>query len=181
MSNNPSWKIGSGFSTADLFDRYIDDHEKAICVAAPGFVSFGGSKIYYGPISTVRCASGSALRLKDILSEPGNGRVLVADAGAIDTWALVGDKLASLGLANGWTGVVVHGYVRDIAALRSIPFGVHALGAVPAKPRVFAQKGVERDVRLEFRRLSLEPGHWLYADEDGIVVSNERLLLDDAA
>ena len=33
----------------------------------------------------------------------------------------------------------------------------------------------ERDVVLRFAGVTISPGEWLYADEDGIVVSAEKL------
>lgn len=63
--------------------------------------------------------------------------------------------LASLGLANGWSGVILHGYVRDVRALANIGIGVHAIGAVLTRTRFM-------------------PGSWLFADEDGIVVCSQN-------
>ena len=69
---------------------------------------------FAGPITTVRCFQDNAL-LKSVLSEPGDGRVLVIDGdGSLHT-ALVGDVIAELGRSNGWAGLIVNGAVRDAA------------------------------------------------------------------
>ena len=52
------------------------------------------------------------------MAEPGQGRVLVIDGGGSLRVALLGDTIAGLAAANGWAGLVVHGCVRDVAALR---------------------------------------------------------------
>ncbi|WP_020656088.1 ribonuclease E activity regulator RraA [Massilia niastensis] len=155
-------------STADLCDRFLGRPD-GLQVVAPGLQSFGGRKAYRGRIATAAPGKpGGAVRLHDILAEPGNGRVLVVDGQAIERWAVLGDQLAALGQRHGWAGVVLNGYVRDVRALAGLDFGVHALGAVPLRPQEFDP--TERDLPLSFRRTRFVPGSWLYADEDGIVV-----------
>lgn len=159
-------------STADLHDRLQDDGG-AVQVPAPGLRLYGGRRAYCGPIATLAPAgAGCALRLREILSEAGCGRVLVADARASEDWALLGDQLAALGQRNGWSGVVINGCVRDVGALRHIDIGVHALGAIPSRPRQFDP--MQRDQPVAFLRARFEPGAWLYADEDGIIVCPAR-------
>jgi regulator of ribonuclease activity A len=158
-------------STADLCDRFLGKPD-GLQVVAPGLQSFGGRKAYRGRIATAAPGSaGGAVRLRDILSEPGDGRVLVVNGHACERWAVLGDQLAALGHRHGWAGVVLNGYVRDLRALAGIDIGVHALGAVPSRPQEFdtAQRGIP----LEFRRTRFVPGSWLFADEDGIVVCTD--------
>jgi regulator of ribonuclease activity A len=163
------------FSTADLCDRFLQQ-SAGLQVVAPGLRSFGGRKAYCGQIATARPAvAGSAAGLRELLSEAGNGRVLVVDGGADDRWAIFGDQLAALGFHNGWAGIVVNGYVRDIAALATIDMGVHALGTMPCRPREF--DAIERDATVSFHRASFAPGSWLYADDDGIIVCAVRQAL----
>jgi regulator of ribonuclease activity A len=162
--------------TSDLHDHYMDKPESHLRVAAPGLISFGGKKSYSGRITTLASAGDIPLRLRDILSEPGQGRVLVVEGRGITAeWALLGDRMAFLGSANDWAGIVLHGYVRDVAALRDLPFGVHALGSIPSRPRWPEVIPVERDIPLVFHRVRFVPGHWLYADEDGILVAEHEL------
>jgi regulator of ribonuclease activity A len=156
------------FATADLCDRFLDAPDE-LQVVAPGLRSFGGRSAYMGQIATIAPACpGGSVRLRDALCTPGHGRVLVVDAHANGSWALLGDQLAALGLANGWAGVVLNGYVRDVRTLAGMEFGVHAIGATPARPREFEASDHERPV--EFLRTRFTPGSWLFADEDGIVV-----------
>ncbi|MGJ7916971.1 ribonuclease E activity regulator RraA [Massilia sp. LXY-6] len=161
------------FSTADLCDLFLDRAD-GLQVLAPGLRSFGGRAAYCGQIATAAPAKpGGVVRLRDLLSEEGHGRVLVVDGHANDEWAVLGDQLVALGRHNGWAGVVLNAYVRDVRALAAIDIGVHALGAIPCRPREFG--AVERGAPVSFQRVRFVPGSWLYADEDGIIVCTEEV------
>lgn len=163
-------------STSDLYDACMEHPEFEMQVARPGLMSFGGKRAYSGEIMTVAAGGDSPLRLRDMLSEPGLGRVLVVEGhGRAAQWALLGDRMSRLALDNDWSGVVVHGYVRDVAALRHIPFGVHALGTIPSRPRWPEHIPVMRDIALEFQGVRFIPGQWLHADDDGVVVTARRI------
>ena len=149
--------------TADLVDEIGPD----VRSCDVQFRQFGGRSEFAGPISTVRCFQDNAL-LKSILSQPGAGGVLVIDGdGSLHT-ALVGDLIAELARSNGWAGLVVHGAVRDAAALRGIDLGIKALGT---NPRKSTKTGAgERDVELTLGGVTFVPGEIAYSDDDGIVV-----------
>lgn len=156
--------------TADLCDQ----HEAAIQVADPiGLRSFGGLAAFGGPISTLKVFEDNSL-VRTVLEGPGNGRVLVVDAGGSMRCAMVGDQLALLGVKNGWAGIVVYGCIRDSHAIGQMGIGVIALGTHPRKS---VKKGVgECDIPVRFAGLTFTAGEYLYADQDGIVVSSEALL-----
>ena len=106
--------------------------------------------------------------MKETLSTPGEGRVLVVDAGGSFRCALVGEKVASLARDNGWAGIVLHGCVRDVAELAALPVGIKALGSCP-RPSGKTGAG-EVDVPVSFGNATFTPGATLHADDDGIVV-----------
>ena len=150
-------------TTADLVDEL--GSQTASCDVQ--FRQFGGRATFAGPISTVRCFEDNAL-LRSVLSEPGDGRVLVIDGGGSLHTALVGDVIAGLGRSNGWVGIVVNGAVRDAATLRTIDIGIKALGT---NPRKSAKTGTgERDVVVQLGGIGFAPGAVAYSDDDGIVV-----------
>jgi regulator of ribonuclease activity A len=150
-------------TTADL----IDAHEELQSCDIQ-FRSFGRSQRFSGAISTVRCRHDNAL-VKQVLSQPGAGRVLVIDGDGSMHCALVGDVIAGMAVANGWAGIVVRGAIRDSAAMAMLDLGVKALGT---NPRRSAKAGAgEIDLPVEFGGVVFTPGDYLYADEDGIVVS----------
>jgi regulator of ribonuclease activity A len=150
-------------ATADLVDELGPD----VRSCDVQFRQFGGRAMFAGPISTVRCFQDNAL-LKSVLSEPGDGRVLVIDGGGSLHTALVGDVIAGLGQGNGWAGIIVNGAVRDAAALRTIDIGIKALGTNPRKSTKTG--GGERDVVVELGGTRFAPGDIAYSDDDGIVV-----------
>lgn len=150
-------------STADLYD----EHGDALQSLPLQLRSFGGVTAFEGPIRTVRCFQDNVL-LKDLLSSPGHGAVLVVDgAGSLAT-ALMGDMIAQLAVDNGWAGVIINGCVRDSVTIGGMPLGVKALGTNPRKSR--KEGSGEVDVMLTFGDVVFRPGARLYADEDGVLV-----------
>lgn len=151
-------------STADLFDQY----EARVTSCDTQFRQYGGVSAFSGELATVRCFQDNVL-LKQVLSHPGDGRVLVVDGGGSLATALVGDVIAGLAYGNGWSGLVIHGAVRDTLALGVLAIGVKALGSNPRRSQK-AGTG-EVGVPLSFGGVTFVPGHWLCSDEDGILLS----------
>lgn len=149
--------------TADLVDSIGPD----VRSCDTQFRQLGGRAEFAGPISTVRCFQDNAL-LKSVLSEPGDGGILVIDgAGSLHT-ALVGDVIAELARSNGWAGLIINGAVRDSAALRGMNIGIKALGT---NPRKSTKTGAgERDVEITLGGVTFVPGEIAYSDDYGIVV-----------
>ncbi|WP_199665399.1 ribonuclease E activity regulator RraA [Simplicispira hankyongi] len=160
------------FSTCDFCDLHKTDDSGAFRVLPPSLSSFGGKRVFAGPVSTVKCFEDNAL-VKAALDTPGEGRVLVVDGGGSLRRALVGGNLAAAAAANGWAGVVVDGCVRDAAELAAASVGICALGLMPL-PTTKRGEG-QRDVAIQVLGVSVRPGDWLYADQDGIVVSTTAL------
>ncbi len=105
-------------ATTDLCDEHPE-----IQVCDPVFQVFGGTVRFSGPITTVKVFEDNTL-VKQALETPGEGRVLVVDGeGSLHT-ALMGDLIAGLGVANGWSGAVINGAVRDVATLRTLDMGI---------------------------------------------------------
>jgi regulator of ribonuclease activity A len=150
-------------STADLVDRY---GERARVCSIP-LRGFGGRAAFEGEISTVRCHEDNAL-MKHRLAEPGQGRVLVVDGGGSLRVALAGDVVAGIACDNGWAGLVIHGCVRDVAALRELDLGIAALAPTP-RPSGKTGAG-EADVPVTFGDVTFRPSALVCVDGDGIVV-----------
>lgn len=87
--------------------------------------------------------------------------------------ALLGDQLAELAVRHAWAGVVVYGCIRDSAAIGQLPLGVKALATHPLKS-IKRGEG-QRDLPVRFAGVTFRPGAWLYADGDGLLVSDEAL------
>jgi regulator of ribonuclease activity A len=150
-------------ATADLVDEYGD----VLASCDLQLHQLGGRIAFSGVVRTIRCHEDNAL-VKSIAAQEGHGNVLVIDGGGSLHTALVGDLIAASAVANGWTGIVVNGCVRDAAALRGLDIGIKALGT---NPRKSSKDGVgEVDVPVTFGGVEFRPGQTLWSDEDGIVV-----------
>ena len=156
------------FSTCDFCDIHKADTSGAFRVLAPVFQHFGGTAVFSGAVSTVKCHEDNSL-VKAALDSPGNGRVLVVDGGASLRYALVGGNLAAAAARNGWAGLLVDGCVRDVAELAECDIGIRALASMPL-PTEKRNEG-QKDVAVLIQGVWVRPGDWLYADEDGIVVT----------
>ncbi len=156
---------------------FLDANEAALKagtlhVVAPMFQSYGGRAAFGGAISTLKLFEDNSL-VRTALSQPGQGRVLVIDGGGSQRCALVGDQLAELAVKNGWVGIVVYGCIRDSRAIGGMALGVFALATHPLKS---IKKNVgEADIPVTFGGVTFVPGHYLYADEDGVIVSQFSL------
>lgn len=155
-------------ATTDLSDA----HPQAQ-VAEPLFADFGGRLAFHGAIKTLKVFEDNAM-VRSILETPGEGRVLVVDGGGSTRCALFGGLLGELGVKNGWAGVVVYGCVRDTEELGGHDLGVKALAPHPRKSEKGLHSG-QADKVLSFAGVTFKPGAWLYADADGILVSDTPL------
>ena len=162
-------RAAAPFHTVDL----VDAHQDRVQSCSVAFRQFGGRRSFSGRIRTVRTHEDNA-RLKDLLGTPGNGAVLVVDGGGSLRVALVGDVIASLAIANGWSGLLINGAIRDVARLATLDVGVKALASNPMKS---AKNRIgEVDVPVTFGGVLFAPGAMLYSDEDGVLVSDDPLL-----
>jgi regulator of ribonuclease activity A len=160
-------------STADLCDAneaLLADGR--LRVVEPMFNDYGGRPAFQGAIATLKLFEDNGL-VRQALESPGGGRVLVIDGGGSLRRALVGDQLAALAVKNGWTGIVVYGCIRDSRAIGEMDLGVLALDTHPQKT-VKKNQG-EANVAVSFGGVTFRPGEWLYADEDGVLVSVSAL------
>ena len=159
--------------TCDLCDAHKSDTSGDFRVLPPGFRSFGAHTRFSGQVATVKCFEDNSL-VKAALDSPGLGRVLVVDGGASLRRALVGGNLGASALRNGWAGVLVDGCVRDVAELAVLALGILALGCVPMPPDKRGEG--QRDLAVQVQGVWVRPGEWLYADEDGVLLSSKRLV-----
>ncbi|CAG2127073.1 Putative 4-hydroxy-4-methyl-2-oxoglutarate aldolase [Cupriavidus yeoncheonensis] len=160
-------------ATTDLCDanepRLADG---TLRVMAPGFRAFGKQLAFAGQAATLKIFEDNSL-VREALESPGQGRVLVVDGGGSMRCALVGGNLGLLAEKNGWVGIIVNGCVRDTAELDVCDIGIRALATHPQKSQ---KRGAgERDVAVQMPGAVVRPGNWIYADADGVLVSEEKL------
>ena len=122
-----------------------DIYQEDVNVVEPLFSNFGGRSSFGGQIITVKCFEDNGL-LYDLLEENGRGRVLVVDGG---------------------------GSVRQVDDLEDLDIGIQAIAAIPVGA---AGDGIgESDVRVNFGGVTFFSGDHLYADNTGIILSEDAL------
>lgn len=157
------------WTTPDL----CDDHHDATRVLLAPWRTFGGREAFGGPVVTVACFEDNS-RVKDLVGRPGEGRVIVVDGGGSLRRALLGDRLATQAVANGWSGLVVHGAVRDVEVLRTLDLGVQALAPSPVRTE---KRGLgDVDVPVTISGVVITPGEHVYADANGVIVTPHALV-----
>jgi len=158
----------SNFSTPDLSDEAPE--ARAIELQ---FANYGARSHFSGPAVTIKCHEDNSL-VKACVGESGDGRVIVVDGGGSRRRALLGDMLAEQAATNGWSGLVINGVIRDVDEIGATDLGVQALGTCPVKTE---KLGVgQRDITLHFGGVEIGPGDYIYADNNGVLVSGEPLL-----
>ena len=156
------------YSVPDICDDFLPELQ----ILEPLFSSFGGRKKFLGEIVTIKCFEDNSF-VKQSLGSAGHGKVLVVDGGGSLRCALLGDLLAAMAAENGWQGVLINGCVRDVEILKSIDLGIPALNCHPLKSN--KRNEGQLNVPVRFAGVDFEPGMFLYADENGIVIANKNL------
>ena len=155
--------LPEGHATADV----CDESGPAAAVCAARLCHYGARRRFSGQVATVRCFEDNTL-VRAALGEAGAGRVLVVDGGSSLGTALMGDNIADLAVASGWSGVIINGAVRDAAQLRAADLGILALGTNPRRSGKTGEGAAGEPVT--FGGVTFSPGDLVYADEDGVVV-----------
>ena len=153
-------------ATADVCDARGDD----IFLLPGAFGDFGGRRDFAGPAVTIRTVDDNSL-IRDLVGMPGEGRVIVVDGGASMRAALLGGNLAAEAAGNGWAGIIINGCVRDLHEIGTVDIGIKALGTCPRRSENQG-RGV-RDIEIAIGGVVIQPGYWVIADCDGIVISRE--------
>ncbi|HEX4855216.1 MAG TPA: ribonuclease E activity regulator RraA [Limnobacter sp.] len=159
--------------TTDLCDANEDKIAAGILrVVEPIFQAWGNRASFSGQAHTLKVFEDNSL-VRSALEKDGQGKVLVVDGGGSKRCALVGGNLGQLAEKNNWAGIVVYGCVRDTLELNACNVGIRALAAHPMKSQKRGAGHENVDVALSFTKV--QPGNWLYVDEDGVLVSDVQL------
>ncbi|MEH6799620.1 MAG: ribonuclease E activity regulator RraA [Pseudomonadales bacterium] len=159
------------YVTPDLCDAYPD-----VDVVEPIFSNFGGHDSFGGEIVTVKCHEDNSI-VKEQVDNDGTGKVMVVDGGGSFRRALLGDMLAEKAAKNGWEGIIVYGCVRDVDVLAQTPLGIQALASHPMKTD---KRGIgDLNVVVSFAGVTFRPGEYVYADNNGIIVSPKALSMPE--
>ncbi|WP_203140693.1 ribonuclease E activity regulator RraA [Marinobacter mangrovi] len=157
--------------TPDLCDEFPE-----VKVVEPGFNNYGAIKAFGGEMVTVKCFEDNSV-VKEQVGLPGEGRVMVVDGGGSKRAALLGDMLAEKAADNGWAGIIIYGCIRDVDVIGETQLGVQALDTVPRKTE---KRGIgDLNVPVTFHGTTFVPGQYVYADNNGIIVSEKPLSLPE--
>lgn len=156
------------FITPDLCDAYPE----LVQVVEPMFSNFGGRTSFGGEIVTVKCYEDNS-KVKELVGTPGEGKVMVVDGGGSMRKALLGDMLAEKASKNGWAGLVIYGCIRDVDQIMETDLGVQAIATVPMKTEKLDIGDV--NIPVKFGGVTFIPGHYIYADNNGVIVSPQEL------
>lgn len=164
--------------TADLCDEFCGDNCDEIQAVGSCLNHYGGRSRIHGEVVTLKLFEDNQLVRDQVnsngLDTNGNGKVLVIDAGASMRRAVLGDMLATKAAENGWNGVIINGCIRDSVEMSTIALGVKALGTHPLKT---VKHGIgQTNVHVSFLGLNINAGDFIYADEDGVIVSPKALV-----
>lgn len=156
--------------TADLCD---DNRDKKIQVLPAKFRNYGGLQQFHGRVETVKLDKSNFRLLEMLRDEDGEGKIVVVD-NAQEFFGVVGDKLMAFAANNNWKAIILNGYVRDTRETKNINVGLFAIGTCPL--RNFEQTESSRGETLNFEGVTVNPGDWVYADEDGVIITKEKLI-----
>ncbi|HET8568764.1 MAG TPA: RraA family protein [Candidatus Limnocylindria bacterium] len=121
-----------------------------------------------GPAFTVLCYPGSIITVHKALAEAKAGDMLVVAGDGDDRGALLGELMTIACQRIGLAGAVIDGPVRDIDGIRELGFPVWARSVTP---RVGTNRRVGRtNVAVACGGVVVQPGDWVFADADGVVV-----------
>ena len=166
----------SSFATTDLCDAHEAKLARGdVQIMQPAGLRLGARLAFHGRAVTLKLFEDNSL-LAEAVRSPGEGRVLVVDAGGSTRCAVLGGNLARAAAGSGWAAVIVSGAVRDADEIDACNVAVLALGL---NPRRSVKRGIgDRDVPVSVFGVTVQPGDWIYGDRDGTLVSRGALHLE---
>jgi len=120
------------------------------------------------PAYPVRCSPGDNLAIHVAVTRAPAGSVLVADMGGERDFGYWGEVLTTGAEARGIVGLVIDACVRDCDALAAHGFPVFSTGLALTGASKTQAGAVDRAVTVG--DVAVEPGDWIVADVDGVVV-----------
>ena len=152
---------------ADICD---DEPDAQVCELM--FYDFAKRACFHGEAVTFSTYEDNK-GIREVLARGGNGKVLVVDGRGSQRRALCGGNIAQEAFDHGWAGMVFNGAVRDTHEFAELDFGTKALKCTPMRPRT---DGIGKaDVSLQFGGIVVNPGDYVYADFDGVIITKKPI------
>lgn len=156
----------------DLLPDICDHFANEIKVLPPIFRNFGAKKTFFGEVVTLKAFEDNS-KVRELVAQDGYGKVIVVDSSGSLQRAMLGDRLAEKAANNGWQGIIIHGCLRDVNALSHIDLGIQAIAPHPLKTE---KKGLgDINIPINIGGVDIHAGYFIYADDNGILVSKGRL------
>ena len=150
----------------------ICDDEPAAQVCELMFHDFGKRTCFHGEAVTFSTYEDNK-GILDIIRRGGKGKVLVVDGRGSMRRALCGGNIAAEACKQGWEGLIFNGAVRDIHEFAELDFGAKAMKCTAMRPRT---DGIGlADVQLKFGGVVINPGDYIYADLDAVIVTKTQI------
>jgi len=157
------------FFTADI----CDEHFEKVNILDPIYQNYGGADKCQGKVVTIKLDKNNSELIKLLRDEDGTGKVVVVDVRE-EYYAVVGENLMKFAHKNNYAGIIVNGYIRDTFQIKDIPVALYALGTCPRKYIPITDG--ERDLHISFGGVGFRNGDYIYADRDGIIVTEEKIV-----
>lgn len=130
------------------------------------------TKPLLGTAFTVKARVGDNLMLHKALELAQPGDVLIVDGQGSLANALIGEIMMTQAVANGISGVVIDGAIRDSEAMKDLDISVYAAGVQPKGP--YKEGPGELNVPISCGGIVVNPGDIIVGDADGIVAINPQ-------
>jgi len=125
-----------------------------------------------GPAVTAYCDPGDNLMVQKALRLAEPGQVVVLSNGGGHQGALFGEMMGTYVLQRKLAGVVVHGPIRDVDALRRMQVPIWSTWISPSHPERRGPGAV--NVPVTCAGIAVHPGDIVVADGDGVVAIAPR-------
>ena len=145
----------------------ISDSMSRMTAGGPRLRPMHKGGVLAGPAFTVRTRPGDNLMLHKALALAAPGDIVVCDGGGDLTNALIGELMIAYAIQRGLGGVVIHGAIRDSAAVRAGHFPVFAAGVTHRGP--YKDGPGEINVPVAFDGMVIHPGDLVIGDDDGLL------------
>jgi RraA family protein len=145
----------------------VSDCMHRMSAGGPRLRPMHGSGGMVGTAFTVRTRPGDNLMVHKALDLAEPGDVVVVDAGGDLTNAILGEIMTGHAKRRGLAGLVIHGAIRDVDAIRAGTFPVFALGVTHRGP--YKDGPGEINVPVALEGMVVEPGDLVLGDGDGVL------------
>ncbi|WNC71720.1 ribonuclease E activity regulator RraA [Thalassotalea psychrophila] len=159
------------YNTSELCNLYAD----SIDVLEPMLSNYGGRSSFGGTVVTIKCFESNGI-INETVEQDGTGKVLVIDGGGSTRRALIDSYIAESAAKNGWEGIICYGSVREVDLLEEIELGIQAMVSIPVGSD--DTNIGESDLAVNFAGVTILPDDHIYADNTGIILSQDALDID---